>query len=111
MAAYTGNSQYVPHGPNESNFVIVTHKLVQALAAADTLDLTLPSGVDKDLVPVTHPRVYSTATPSVELGGPANANLAVTNHNRSTGVTRLTAAGAGIAIGADIVLLYTYAAV
>lgn len=108
MAAKTANGQYVPHGVNESNINVVTLKLPEALAAADTLDVSLPSGMDKDHLPISF-RVFSPATPSLDLnlGG---ANLSITNHNRSTGVTRLTAAGAGIAAGSDLVLMYVYAA-
>lgn len=108
MTAVAATGQYVPHGVNESNLAVVTLKLGTALAAADTLDITLPSGMDKDFVPISF-RVYSAATPAVNLNV-AEANLSITNHNRSTGVTRLTAASAGIAINADIVLQYVYAA-
>jgi hypothetical protein len=108
MAAFTGTSNYTPHAPNESNFVMINYTLPQALAAGDTLDLTLPAGVDKDVLPV-NVRAYSTATPAVELTGAGNANLAITNHNRTTGITRLTAAGAGIAINARLILFYSIA--
>jgi hypothetical protein len=40
------------------------------------------------------------------LTGAGNANLAITNHNRSTGVTLLTAAAAGVASGARVVVAY-----
>jgi hypothetical protein len=109
MTAFAGNGQYIPHGVNESNIVVVAHTLAQALAAGDTLDLTLPAGVDKDFLP-SSVKAFSTATPAVELTGAGNANLSVTNHNRSTGVTRLTAAGAGIAISARLIIWYSYAA-
>ncbi len=109
MAQQTINGQYIPHGVNESNINVVTCKLTAILPAADTLDLALPSGVDKDLLPVFL-RAYSNATPAVDLnvGG---ANIAITNHNRSTGITRLTATGAGLAAGTILVLGYSYAAV
>jgi hypothetical protein len=108
MATFTGAGQYIPHGVNESNLVVVGHTLAQPLAAADILDLSLPSGVDKDFLPISI-RAYSTATPAVELAGPGNANIGITNHNRTTGVTRITAAGAGIATGSKLLLWYSYA--
>jgi hypothetical protein len=108
MPDYSANGQYVPHGVNEANFVLVSHTLAQALGAGDTLNLRLPDGVDSDLLPISL-RAYSVATPAVELAGAGNANLAITNHNRSTGITRLTAGGAGVATGAKIILWYSYA--
>lgn len=108
MAAYAQNAQIIPHGVNESNIRLVTVTLTAALAVGDTLDVTLPTGVDKDLLPVSV-RAYSNATPSVELTGAGNQNLAITNHNRTTGITRLTAAGSGIAINARLILWYTLA--
>jgi hypothetical protein len=108
MAATTQTALYVPQGVNESNIALISFLLTTALAAGDTLDLTLPAGVDKDLLPQTL-RVYSVATPAVDLNV-ASANLSVTNHNRTTGVTRLTAASAGIAAGSSVTILYTVAA-
>lgn len=105
MASQTPTGTYVHRGVNDSNDVVVVVTLTSALASGETLDITLPTPVDSDLVPVWF-RAYSTATPAVELSGPAEANLSITNHNQTTGVTRLTGAAAGIADAALVLVGY-----
>lgn len=104
MASQAHNGAYVAHGLSESNQCVMEVTLSSALAAGQTLDITLPLGVDDDMLPCWF-RAYSDATPNVDLN-PAEANLVITNHNRSTGVTRLTGAAAGIADGAKILVGY-----
>lgn len=105
MASQTVSGAVVGQGYNEGNDVVITATLTSALSSGQTLDIQLPDAVPPDLVPVWF-RAYSGATPAVELSGAAEANLRITNHNRSTGLTRLTGAGAGVADGAKVVIGY-----
>lgn len=105
MASQVLNSVPVHRGVNGSNARTVSVTLTSALSSGQTLDIQLDAAEGLDLVPIAF-RAYSNATPAVELSGPAEANLRITNHNRTTGLTRLTAAGAGIADAAIVIVEY-----
>jgi hypothetical protein len=98
MANTNINGIYLGHGLNENrrNVVQVTAPL---MANTDTLTVTLPSGVDKSSLPQSL-SVFNSATPSVAL-----ITLAVTSHNKTTGVTVLTASGA-VAVGSTVTVDY-----
>lgn len=99
MAAFTGAVKVVNKTPNNAAPFYVEHFMsAQALANTDTLDITVPSDY-KDWVPVSVLAI-SPATPRV-----VQATLAATNHNVSTGVTRLTATGP-VAINSTILVGY-----
>lgn len=91
-------------GLNGENIVVIGHDVAEAVTSGNSLAITLPDGVSKDLVPIAVV-AYSDATPAVE-GISAGANAKITSHNRTTGVTTLTAASSGIAKDARLVLLY-----
>jgi hypothetical protein len=101
MAARAQTGVAVPRGLNGGNVVIISITLAQALVDVDTLDVTLPANVDDDLVPMFH-KVYSNATPAVDL----SSALTVTNHNRTTGVTRFDVGAAGVADQARLTIWY-----
>lgn len=105
MASQALASVPVPQGVNGSNRIVAKVVLTSTLASGETLDITLSAQEGRDLAPIAF-RAYSAATPAVELSGPAEANLRITNHNRTTGVTRLTGAAAGVASGATVVVEY-----
>lgn len=101
MTAKAASGTYVPHGLNEANKNYVS-VVAPALAAADTLDVTLPTNIDPTCLP-TSVSAYTDATPNVRV---VAADLIITNHNQTTGVTRLTAANSGVAAGSIILLEY-----
>ena len=108
MANQAFTSSVTHQGLNRESKAVLAATLTSTLASGETLDMTLPDTIDPDLVPVWF-RAYNQATPAVELSGPAEANLRITNHNRTTGVTRLTGAGAGIASGSHVLVGYAAA--
>ncbi len=96
---FPGTGVHVHHGHNESNIVVIDFPQVTVLANTDTVTITLPAGVDKNLVPI-HATAFSNAVPRVRQG-----NFAITSHNITTGVTVLTASGA-VAANSTFTLLY-----
>ena len=101
MSAFTGTSKSQHLGQNRSNLVLIEHVVTDTMANTDTLDLTLPSGIDPDMYPISCIAYAALSTTRA-----INSNIGITNHNPSTGVTRLTATGAVVA-GATIALLYS----
>lgn len=90
MAAYDASgdlSKPVHRGPGLVAPVMVESELQQALANTDTIGVKAPTGYE-DWVPI-NVTCFSNASPRVR-----QANIAITNHNTSTGVTTLTASGA-----------------
>jgi len=85
-------------GVNNAAPLLVEHELQQALANTDTLTLKAPAGYE-DWVPQLI-GVWSNAAPRVP-----QTNIALTNHNASTGVTTLTASGA-VADSSTVLLAY-----
>jgi hypothetical protein len=100
MADVPVNGVYSGQGVNESNFAIIEVELETALSTSDTVTLTLPANVPDDLVPISM-ACYDNAAPRAS----ETADLAVTSHNISTGVTILTASAA-VADSSTIVMLY-----
>lgn len=98
MAAYTGTLKYSYKGVNEVGPAYCEHVLAQALANPDTLSLTAPAGLE-DWVPVSI-AIFSPAAPRVP-----QTNWVLTSHNKTTGVTVLTANGA-VAIGSSVHVVY-----
>lgn len=99
MSDYPVAGKATHSGVNKSNLVIVEHELAQALVNADTVTITLPIGIDDDLIPVFL-SCFSAADPRVR-----QANIAITSHDKDTGVTVLTASGA-VADNSTITLGY-----
>lgn len=99
MADYPVAGKATHSGVNRGGLVVVEHELVQALANTDTLTLTLPVGIDKDLLPI-HATAFNNADPRVR-----QTNFGITSHDKDTGVTVLTATGA-VADSSTIVILY-----
>lgn len=89
-------------GVNSGNLYSAAYKLTSALANTETLTFTLPPEV-KGFLPVSW-SITSPATP-----GLPQTNIALTSHNRTTGVTTWTASGA-VADASDVVVLYMAAA-
>lgn len=98
MAAYTETVKPTSKGVNDTAPLIIEAVLSQALANLDTLALTLPSGYES-WVPVAW-SIFSAAAPRV-----LQTNYALTNHNKTTGVTTFTASGA-VASGSSVQVLY-----
>jgi len=101
MASQAVTAKYVPKGVNGSNDAIVRAEVPAALAAADTLSVTRPAGMDPNLIP-TGAVCYGPLAGSY----PIDADIALTSHNPTTGVTVLTASGAGIVAGSFVLLRY-----
>lgn len=102
FAAYDGTgdkSKPAFKGVNNAAPLVVQHELEQALVAADTLTMQAPAGF-YDWVPQLV-GVFTIADPRVS----QIANIAITNHDKDTGVTTLTASG-GVSDDAQIVLAY-----
>lgn len=102
MADYPVNGEYVAHGLNEGNRNVIKHTLAQALADTDTLTVTLPTEIPPDSLPMSV-QAYTPATPAVR-----QTTLAITSHNKTTGVTVLTASGA-VADGSEVLVDYAAA--
>ena len=103
MAAQAASGTLLPFGVNSANFYAVI-VICAALAAADTLDVTLPDGVPKDALPIGEPQAYLLAADTYTAD--PDFGVAVTTHQRVTGVTRLTVGGNGIAAGTKLLMLY-----
>lgn len=84
---------------------IDTYEIVVTLPAtatnADTITVTLPLGMPKDVVPV-RAIGYSNATPALPI------SVTITSHNRTTGVSVLTL-GTGAAAGQKVYVQYVNA--
>ncbi len=104
MADFPGDLAYRPKAVNNENLVITEHVLGQALANADTLTLTVPDGVDTDMVPVSC-LCWSAAAPRV-----LQTNYGLTSYNKTTGVLVITATGA-VADNATFVILWAPATI
>lgn len=91
-------SKVVYKGVNDLVPMVVEHELVQALANTDTLTMKTPAGYE-DYVPQLI-GVWSNAAPRLP-----QTNIALTSHNRTTGVTTLTASGV-VADNSTVVLAY-----
>ena len=99
MAAYNGTLSVIPRLQNNLVAVQATNGS-QALSNTDTLDVTLPTGMDGNFVPVGMV-VYSKSGTAYT----ALTTLAITSHDSSTKKTRLTASGA-VAANSIIEILY-----
>ena len=101
MSTYSATASYLPGGVNRANLfaIIVT---MPAMTVGQTIDVTLPDGVPKDALPLGPPQSFSLSgdvyTKDTDVGD-------VTTHNRSTGVTTITATGT-ITVGEKMLLLY-----
>ncbi len=102
MTAYNGSLSVIPRLQNNLIAVQATNGS-QALANTDTLDITLPTGMDGNFAPVA----IQAYTKSGNVYTPAG-NYALTNHDSSTKKTRLTASGA---VAANTIFQILYAAV
>lgn len=98
--ALTGTGTYVPKTINNEALVLIEFVADTQIDQNDTLDLTLPDNVQKDMVPLAV-MVWTQASPRV-----ANATLAITSHNSTTGVTRFTGGSTAVAVGNTISVLY-----
>lgn len=103
MANTVVTGKYHSKGYNDSFQFYVEHTLTADLANADTLDLTLPEGVDEDSLPI-HVMAWGPETAGVRT---LLTNVALTTHNKLTKTTRLTMGGA-VLTGATIFLGYTH---
>ncbi len=92
MANFNKTSQYGHHGLNESNLSYDRVAIAEAIAAADTITVTPPEGLDAAMLPV-HAVASRTATPRTY------QPLTLTSYNQVTGVLILTVPGGG-ALGA-----------
>jgi hypothetical protein len=101
MASHAVTGAYVPMGVNQGNMFFVSAVLTEALANGNTFDITLPAGVDKDAIPMSVV-CYAFATPTYTLDADIGA---ITTHNITTGVTRITATG-NVASGSIVRLGY-----
>lgn len=101
MGSHAVTGTYSPLGVNKSNVAVVSAVLTEALANGQTFDITLPAGMDKDMIPIGM-NCYSFSTPTYTL----DADIGViTSHNITTGVTRITASG-NVASGSIVTLFY-----
>ncbi len=87
MADYTGTAKYIGKSVNNENMFYTEHELAQALANTDTISITAPAGVEKDVVPYSI-ACWSAAAPRV-----LQVNYAMTSYNKTTGVLVITATG------------------
>lgn len=83
MTAYAQTGRNMSHGLNETNRVLIAIILAAQGTSSDTISVTMPDGVDKNLLP-HKVSVFTTASPAVA------KSWTITSHNRSTGVTVLT---------------------
>ena len=100
MAAHASTGAVVSPGLNESKIVIVEVELTAALASGETCTVTLPEGVDDTLVPYAI-SAWSNADPRVNQVG-----IALTSHDKDTGVTIATGSGAGVADSSTVRIFY-----
>jgi len=102
MASHAVTGKYVPVGVSQQNIFFVKATLAQALANAETFDITVPAGTSPSAWPVGM-ICYN------PLGGGVYARDAdigvITNHNPTTGVTRITASG-DVADASVVILIY-----
>jgi len=99
MADFPLTAVVTPAGLNEQNRFVSRHVLGTALAGSDTLTITLPDTVPNDAVP-HKVSVFTDATPALP-----NTQLAITSHNKTTGVSVLTAGGA-VPVGSTVLVEY-----
>lgn len=102
FASEVATSKYVPKMVNLEGMVLIEYEVQSAIAAAQTLTLTLPAGVSPDMVPLRW-IVWSNAQPRVRV---IDADLLCTSHNTSTGVTVFTAVGGGVPDNSTLSVLY-----
>lgn len=102
MANVAVKGKYHPKGYNNSFQFYVEAEIETALAAADTLEITLPDSVDMDSLPI-HVICFAPDAAGVRV---VDGDLAITQHSNA-GVTRLTAQGAVLA-GSTVILGYTH---
>lgn len=103
MSAFAQTGKYHPKGYNDSNHFFVEVTLEAALAGSDTLDVTLPEGVDDDCLPVSV-IIWGALSGTTRT---LDTDAVLTSHDSSTRKTRLTASGA-VAIGSVIILHYIH---
>lgn len=97
--AKTATGAYIPQGVNQANMALV-RVLCPAMSSTDTLDVSLPAGVDPTLIPVSYSVLDTASDPYVVEG-----DLTLTNHNVATGKTRFTA-GDTVANTCILTILY-----
>lgn len=112
FASQSGTPKYVPMGVNGSNMFMVEWLCTSAVAAAETVTLTLPAGIsiEKPISGADTPcplpikaTAFSMANPRVKV---VEADLLITSFDQDTNVLVLTAAGGGVPNGASIVVLF-----
>jgi hypothetical protein len=102
MAAYTATATHIPAGINRGNYRHVKVVVPTAMVNTDTLTVAAPAGTDWTLVPFAIKTYTLSGTTYTCLAD----TVAVTTHDISTGITVLTASGAGAAQFAKIVIEY-----
>ena len=99
MASHTVNGSPIPHGLNQSNLRMHRAVTEQVLANGEILSVQIP--LDWDYVPVgmiCYAKAGDVYTRDADIG-------VITDHDKSTGITRITAAGA-VAAGSLVYLQY-----
>lgn len=102
FASQTATGKYVGMGTNHGNMAVVEYITDSAVAAAQTITLTLPAGMEA-ISPVAAADVQGWVPHSVAAWTNANprlkeldASLLITSFDPDTNVCVLTAAGAGV---------------
>jgi hypothetical protein len=106
MAAFNTTGRHTHPGVTEGNMILVEHVVTAALAATDTLDIKLDTGVKLDANPNLVPFV-------AQVVGPASAGvrtikpIAITSVEvTAKGYARVTVGAGGYAIGDVVAILF-----
>ena len=103
MASHSVTGTYSPLGVNHGNQFYIQAVLTEALAAANTLTVSLPSTVPFGALPCGV-AVWAVAGAACTWDG-VDLPMTAATHNTSTGVTVLTATG-DVAAGTKVLLSY-----
>ena len=88
MTNYAATATHIPAGVNQANRRVAKATIPTAMVSPNTFTVTAPAGADWTLVPIKL-HVYALASVTYT----KDADLTVTTHDISTGVTVLTAGG------------------
>ena len=102
MTNYAATATHLPDGVNRANRRLAKAVVPTAMSSSDTLTITAPAGADWSLVPIALETYTLSGTTYTRLAD----TLTVTTHVITTGVTVLTANGAGAAQYAKVIIDY-----